>query len=91
LKISDFFGQPPSGRHAGKRNKLADEVGLVGITTFRRNHRAVVSGQQPAGPIEPDNSGRGLRGQSDLTAKLARELAVAPTHVSSDLRDAGRS
>jgi hypothetical protein len=41
LKISDFFGQPTSGAQAGKRNKLADEVGLVGITTFRRNHRAI--------------------------------------------------
>ena len=38
--------------------------------------------EQPAGPIEPDNPGRGLGGQSDLRRNRAREVAVAPTHLS---------
>jgi hypothetical protein len=62
LKISDFFGQPTSGAQAGKRNELADEVGLVGVTTVRCDRRAGVAREQPTGPIESDNSGGGLGG-----------------------------
>jgi hypothetical protein len=71
LDVSALLRQPGGRRAAGQLTELARQVRLVVVAALSRHigeraqrARGGLPLQQPPGPVETDNPGRGLRGQA---------------------------